>query len=120
MSYRSSPSFAIGGVSWLASEGRESSIFDPVVGGWRCFHCNEHFRNSRAALRHFGYPLDKQKPRCMRHPRDPMVHMAASLAAAISLLEGGGKKAAPSDKMFEQMLIDYRNALEAGRKALGS
>jgi hypothetical protein len=41
--------------------------------------------------------------------RDPMIAMAASLAAAISLLEKGGKKAAPSDKMFEQMLTDYRN-----------
>lgn len=50
--------------------------------------------------------------------REPMIAMAASLAAAISLLEKGGKKAAPSDKMFEQMLIDYRRALEDGRTAL--
>ena len=41
----------------------------------------------------------------------------ASLAAAISLLERGGKKAAPSDTMFEQMLTDYRNALERARAA---
>ena len=48
------------------------------------------------------------------------VRVAASLAAAISLLERGGKaakKAAPSDKMFDQMLIDYRAALDAFRKA---
>lgn len=47
------------------------------------------------------------------------VRVAASLAAAISLLERGGKaakKAAPSDKMFDQMLIDYRAALDAFRK----
>ena len=43
---------------------------------------------------------------------------AASLAAAISLLEGGGKKAAPSDRMFDQMLVDYRNALETARAVL--
>lgn len=46
------------------------------------------------------------------------VDVAASLAAAISLLERGGKKAAPSDKMFEQMLTDYRNSLERARTAL--
>lgn len=46
-----------------------------------------------------------------------LVDVLASLAAAISLLERGGKKAAPSDKMFEQMLIDYRASLERGRTA---
>lgn len=45
-------------------------------------------------------------------------HTLASLLAAISLLEKGGKKAAPSDKMFEQMLTDYRNCVERGRRAL--
>jgi len=46
-----------------------------------------------------------------------LIRALASLAAAISLLERvpKAKKAAPSDKMFEQMLSDYRNALEAGR-----
>ena len=43
---------------------------------------------------------------------------ASSLAAAISLLRRGGKKAAPSDKMFEQMLLDYEAALERTRAAL--
>jgi hypothetical protein len=38
MSARSSPAFAIGGVSWLASEGREPTIVPPP-GGWSCFHC---------------------------------------------------------------------------------
>ena len=42
----------------------------------------------------------------------------ASLAAAIALLERGGKKAAPSDTMFEQMLTDYRNALARVRVAV--
>lgn len=48
---------------------------------------------------------------------DVLIQALASLAAAISLLERmpKAKKAAPSDKMFEQMLTDYRNALEAGR-----
>jgi hypothetical protein len=49
------------------------------------------------------------------------IKCAASLAAAISLLERGGKaakKAAPSDKMFDQMLVDYRRALDAARNTL--
>lgn len=51
---------------------------------------------------------------------DVLIRALASLAAAISLLERTpkAKKAAPSDKMFEQMLTDYRAALEAGRAAL--
>lgn len=47
-----------------------------------------------------------------------IVGALASLAAAISLLERGGKKAAPSDKMFKQMLSDYRKSLEEARAAL--
>jgi hypothetical protein len=34
------------------------------------------------------------------------------------LLERGGRKAAPSNKMFDQMLVDYRNSLERTRTAL--
>lgn len=52
-----------------------------------------------------------------------LVDVAASLAAAISLLERGGKsakKAAASDKMFDQMLADYRASLERARTALAS
>lgn len=43
----------------------------------------------------------------------------ASLVAAISLLERGEKKAAPSNTMFAVMLDDYRKAVEVARKALG-
>jgi len=50
--------------------------------------------------------------------RERWVGMAASLAAAISLLERGGKEAAASDKMFDQMLKDYRRALEKYRAAI--
>lgn len=50
--------------------------------------------------------------------RPPLIAMAAALNAAISLLEAGGKKAASSDKMFEQMLCDYRAALARGLAAL--
>ena len=46
------------------------------------------------------------------------IDLAASLAAAISLLEASGKaakKAAPSDKMFDIMLTDYKKSLERAR-----
>jgi hypothetical protein len=49
--------------------------------------------------------------------REALMPVMASLAAAISLLERGGKKAAPSDKMFEQMLKDYRSSLDKARAA---
>ena len=53
-------------------------------------------------------------------PDEVLVDVAASLAAAISLLERGGRKASPSDKMFEHMLSDYRGSLSRARQALSS
>lgn len=53
--------------------------------------------------------------------REEFIRVLASLAAAISLLERGGKaakKAAASDKIFDQMLVDYKAALEAGRATI--
>ena len=53
-------------------------------------------------------------------PDEVLVDVAASLAAAISLLERGGRKASPSDKMFKLMLSDYRGSLSRARQALSS
>ena len=53
--------------------------------------------------------------------RRTAIDVAASLAAAISLLEKGGKaakKAAASDRMFDQMLTDYRASLDRARAAI--
>lgn len=50
--------------------------------------------------------------------REALLHTTASLAAAISLLERGSKKAAPSDKMFDMMLADYRKALASAQTTL--
>lgn len=47
-----------------------------------------------------------------------LIGTTASLVAAISLLERGGKKAAPSDTMFAMMLGDYRKAVGEARAAL--
>ena len=49
-----------------------------------------------------------------------LIDLCAHLAAAISLLEKAGKaakKAAPSDKMFDQMIRDYKRSLDRGRAA---
>lgn len=49
-----------------------------------------------------------------------LLDVTASLAAAISLLERSPKTAAPSNKMFDQMLKDYRASLERARAYLSS
>ena len=49
---------------------------------------------------------------------DALSDVLSSLVAAVSLLERGGKKAAPSDKMFVQMLKDYSASIERGRAVL--
>lgn len=52
--------------------------------------------------------------------RDLVVDLVAHLAAAISLLEHipKAKKAAPSDKMFNQMIQDYKKSLKRGQDFL--
>lgn len=47
-----------------------------------------------------------------------IIDLAASLAAAISLLEHSPKKAAASDTMFDMMLNDYRRSLARARSHL--
>jgi hypothetical protein len=51
---------------------------------------------------------------------EALVTVAASLRAAISLLERTpqAKRGAPSDKMFSQMIRDYKKSLDAGVAAL--
>lgn len=76
-------------------------------------------------VRHADYAalrdeLDRAEARVAELER-VSIRTAASLAAAISLLERSGKAAkiaAPSDKMFDQMLTDYRKSLDAARAAL--
>lgn len=50
--------------------------------------------------------------------RDLFISTLASLCAAVSLLENGGKKAAASDKMFFQMLKDFNKTIETARQSL--
>ncbi len=49
---------------------------------------------------------------------DVLMDVTTSLIAAISLLSRGGKTAAPSDRMFKQMLADYQNSVDRARAIL--
>ena len=85
---------------------------------------NERLRRDHAALaKQLGIAERKLKSvtKLWHTDRGALVDVAASLAAAISLLERGGKaakKAAPSDLMFDQMVRDYTASLERARAAL--
>ena len=50
--------------------------------------------------------------------REALIDTTASLVAAVSLLERGGKKAAPSNTMFSQMLVDFKNSIDHARAAI--
>lgn len=50
--------------------------------------------------------------------KDVLTDVLVHLIAAVSLLKSGSKKAAPSDKMFDEMIADYERAIERGRAAL--
>lgn len=53
--------------------------------------------------------------------REALRQVLASLVGAVSLLKKGGKvakKSVASDKMFDQIIRDYENAIEQGRAAL--
>ena len=55
--------------------------------------------------------------------REAAIEVAAALAAAISLLERGGKaakRAAPSDRMFDEMVADYKARLERARSIIAA
>lgn len=50
--------------------------------------------------------------------QERLTDVEASLVAAVSLLKRGSKKAAPSDKIFDQMIADYEGSIERARAAL--
>lgn len=50
--------------------------------------------------------------------KDVLINVTASLVAAISLLERGGRRAAASDKRFDMMLEDYRLSVKEARVLL--
>lgn len=52
------------------------------------------------------------------HSREICIDLISHLAAAHSLLSRSSKKAAASDKMFDQMLTDYQASINRGRDYL--
>lgn len=54
----------------------------------------------------------------LREADEALIGALSGLVAAISLLERGGKKAAASDKMFDQMLKDYNASADKARATL--
>ena len=51
---------------------------------------------------------------------EALMDVTAHLAAAISLLSRSPKTGAASNKMFDQMLVDYDNSAARGRAALAA
>lgn len=99
-------------MSWKGWSGAmsDSNLVPPaeLVAGWALEPLKSgETLHSHLMMRAAQWGAEQQRDTCMQ--------VAASLAAAISLLERGGKKAAPSDKMFEMMLSDYKQALETFR-----
>ena len=60
----------------------------------------------------------EQQSACIAELETALKDATVRLIAAVSLLERGGKKGAPSNKMFEQMLVDYKNGIKRARAAL--
>jgi hypothetical protein len=90
---------------------------------WKDGWCKQHHPDTVAKRRSITECQRQLKEAQAQFERlkKSLIHTAAHLAAAISLLERGGKaakKAAPSDKMFDQMLLDYKKALSDARAAL--
>lgn len=82
---------------------------DAVISKW-----NTRLREERLEIA--AFTTDRE-----RKIEAALIDAGASLAAAISLLEKGGKaakKAAPSDTMFDMMLNDYRKSLDRTRRAI--
>lgn len=50
--------------------------------------------------------------------REPLIDLLTHLIGAHDLLSRSSKKSAPSDKMFDQMLVDHKCSIERGRVAL--
>jgi len=92
------------------ASGPDKTTREEAIAAW---NIRSRYRPSRDVLAKILYP---------EALHDQLTDTAAHLAAAISLLERTpkAKKAAPSDKMFEQMLDDYRNSLERARALLNS
>ena len=99
----------------LADELEATWEGDPAAAELRRLHAAHEHQYNMAGL------MLREAERASRE-RDMLVEalkdVTVSLIAAHSLLQEGGKQAAPSDTMFEIMLKDYEKSIEVGRNAI--
>ncbi len=97
----------------------EKSSNDLVM--WVCKRCKVALAGVSPG---YTRPASDSGPECREVPvepttREPLMDVTAHLAAALSLLKKGGHAgAAPSNKMFDQMLRDYQKSVDRARKIL--
>lgn len=94
-----------------------------VLGGleWRAAQALAALRRERDAAMDVNFRVlrrAKSAERQVETLREALKDATAHLVAATSLLERGGEKAAPSGKMFAQMLVDYQTSADRARAAL--
>jgi hypothetical protein len=61
---------------------------------------------------------DRTRVEELEDVREPLMDVLVHLIGAHSLLSRSPKKAAPSNRMFDQMLVDYECSIERGRAAI--
>ena len=87
----------------------EAAFFQHIL-GWHDARKLELISDLIAAL--------KASEARVKELEEAVTDAGASLVAAISLLERGGKDAAWSDKVFHTMLADYKKSVERSRAVL--
>lgn len=90
----------------------------PHLSGWTLtigFERREDVDDAHKALASLTPPKLEARSQAETEVLSALKDVTASLVAAHSLLERGGKKAAPSDKMFAVMLSDYAKSIERAR-----
>ena len=69
--HRSTPAFAVGGVSYIPPKGQEAFITLPTTGFWECFYCGQRCYTIQQAIAHFGMPQNPAPPAICQDPKFP-------------------------------------------------
>lgn len=84
---------------------------------WKIFDLLNHGDNMKAldlARTLIAEAIARERERM----REPLIDVLVHLIGAHSLLSRLSKKAAPSNKMFDQMLVNYERNIKRGRAAI--
>jgi len=96
----------------------ERLVSDLKNGDWRRFNAFvADVDNATTVIEDVKAERDAALAR-IKELEESTVTALSSLVGAISLLERGGKKAVASDRMFAQMLSDYKASVSFARAAL--